>query len=376
MMKLKKDEFRKLRQGAMSVLENIHKFTELSRYAPEDINDDEKKQEAFLSGLNSEIRTIVEVTVHNDFNAMVNRAITTERNKKAEFNERKRRFESKKPQQPEKFQRTQFPAHSSHRSQGAMPPKAHPSSFQKLAQSAPLQKTQGTFHTQQMGGGSQVTNMRACFHIRERGHLIANCPYKNQPAPSVFSNSVNGPRQPTGANRTTPAKIQQSFGKAKVNHVYSEEAEEAPGVIFGEFLVNSVLASVLFDSGPCHSFISSHFVKKNDIPTIALKRPLMTRSPGGHIPCHLGVIDLPINLSGVAFLANLVDWLTKHRGNKACAERAVTITNHQGVAVTSLIHPSLLEAMVNHIQAESPEDVPIVQEFAEVFPDELPGMPP
>jgi hypothetical protein len=47
-------------------------------------------------------------------------------------------------------------------------------------------------------------------------------------------------------------------------------------------------------------------VEKNDIPTIALKKPLMTCSPGGHIPCHLGVIDLPINLSGVAFLANHV----------------------------------------------------------------------
>jgi hypothetical protein len=176
MMKLKKDEFRKLRQGAMSVSEYLHKFTELSHYAPEDVNDDEKKQEAFLSGLNSEIRTLVEVTVHNDFNAMVNRAITTERNKKAEFNERKRRFESKRPQQPEKFQRTQFPAHIGHQSQGAMPPKAHPSSFQKPAQSAPLQKTQSTFRTQQTGGGIQVTNMRACFHYREIGHLIANCP--------------------------------------------------------------------------------------------------------------------------------------------------------------------------------------------------------
>jgi hypothetical protein len=200
---------------------------------------------------------------------------------------------------------------------------------------------------------------------------------------------VNGPRQPTGANRTTPGKSQQSFGKAKVNHVYAEEAEEAPGVIFGEFLVNSILTLVLFDSGASHSFISSHFVENNDIPTIALKRPLMTCSPRGHIPCHLGVIDLPINLSGVAFLADLVvlaskgidvilciDWLTKHRGNIACAERAVTITNHQGVTVTCLIHPGLLEAMVNHIQAESLEDVPIVQEFVNVFPDELPGMPP
>ena len=31
--------------------------------------------------------------------------------------------------------------------------------------------------------------------------------------------------------------------------------------------------------------------------------------------------------------------------------------------------------MVNHIQTESPEDVPVVREFADVFPDELPDMP-
>jgi hypothetical protein len=78
-MKLKRDEFRKLRQGGMNVMKYLHKFTELSRYAPEDINDDEKKQEAFLGGLNPEIRTLVEVTTHSDFNAMINRAITTEK---------------------------------------------------------------------------------------------------------------------------------------------------------------------------------------------------------------------------------------------------------------------------------------------------------
>ena len=75
-MKLKRDEFRKIRQGGMTVTEYLHKFIELSRYAPEDINEDEKKQEAFFDGLNHEIKTLVEVTTYSDFNAMVNRAIT------------------------------------------------------------------------------------------------------------------------------------------------------------------------------------------------------------------------------------------------------------------------------------------------------------
>jgi hypothetical protein len=88
--------------------------------------------------------------------------------------------------------------------------------------------------------------------------------------------------------------------------VYAEEAEDAPGVVLDEFLVQSFLATILFDSRASHSFIFSHFVETHDISIVALKRPLITKSPGGHIPCHLGVISIPINLSGVVFHTSLV----------------------------------------------------------------------
>jgi hypothetical protein len=131
-----------------------------------------------------------------------------------------------------------------------------------------------------------VTNPKACFNYRETGHFIANCPYKKA-TPSVFSNFVNGPKQMMGITRGAPVKTQPSFGKAKVNHVYAEEAEDAPEVVLGEFLVQSFLVTILFDSGASHSFISSHFIKTHDIPIVALKRPLITKSHGCHIPCHL-----------------------------------------------------------------------------------------
>jgi hypothetical protein len=50
-MKLKKKEFLALKQGEMSVIEYRDKFIELSRYAPEEVVDDEKKQELFMEGL-------------------------------------------------------------------------------------------------------------------------------------------------------------------------------------------------------------------------------------------------------------------------------------------------------------------------------------
>ena len=42
-MKRKADEFRALQQGSMSVEEYTHQFMELAQYAPEEVDDDEKK---------------------------------------------------------------------------------------------------------------------------------------------------------------------------------------------------------------------------------------------------------------------------------------------------------------------------------------------
>jgi hypothetical protein len=171
--------------------------------------------------------------------------------------------------------------------------------------------------------------------------------------------------------------------------VYAEEAEDAPEVVLSEFLVQSFLATILFDSGASHLFISSHFVETHDIPIVALKRPLITKSLGAHIPCHLGVINIPINLSGVVFSTSLVvlkfhmidvildmDWLTKYQGNIACAERTITVTNYRGKTVTCHIRPSLPDPIIHSLKVETPEDVPIVKEYLDVFPEELSDMPP
>jgi hypothetical protein len=50
-MKLKK-EFEDLKQGSMSVSKYVTCFTQLSRYAPDNMVTDEKKQDWFLNGLN------------------------------------------------------------------------------------------------------------------------------------------------------------------------------------------------------------------------------------------------------------------------------------------------------------------------------------
>jgi hypothetical protein len=50
-MIVRKEEFLALKQGPLSVSEYRDKFLQLSRYAPEDVNIDDKRQYHFLIGL-------------------------------------------------------------------------------------------------------------------------------------------------------------------------------------------------------------------------------------------------------------------------------------------------------------------------------------
>ena len=66
-----------------------------------------------------------------------------------------------------------------------------------------------------------------------------------------------------------------------------EEAQDAPAIVMGTLLVNSVLASVLFDSGASHSFISETFALAHDIAFEKMNPPLVVSTPGAH--CHTSI---------------------------------------------------------------------------------------
>jgi hypothetical protein len=77
-MKLKRREFADLKQGGMTVNEYLNSFIQLSRYAPDDINTDEKKHDVFLNGLNDDIQFQLLNTNYADFQHMVDKAVVIE----------------------------------------------------------------------------------------------------------------------------------------------------------------------------------------------------------------------------------------------------------------------------------------------------------
>jgi hypothetical protein len=61
--------------------------------------------------------------------------------------------------------------------------------------------------------------------------------------------------------------------------VAMEEAHEAPDVVIGMFFVNDTSTVVLFDFGASHSFISTAYVGKHNLPLALLRCQMIVSSP-------------------------------------------------------------------------------------------------
>jgi hypothetical protein len=168
----------------------------------------------------------------------------------------------------------------------------------------------------------------------------------------------------------------------------AEGVQAAPDVVYGEFLVNSTSATMLFDSGASHSFVSACFVLKNSLRTVLLTTPLLIQTPGAILKCTLNCPRVKIMIDGVEFQADLVvlkiegldiilgmDWLRKHHRNISCSDRAVTLTNHNGIIVKCHPQAPKAEPLVCNVQATTVEEVPVICEYPDVFHEELLGMP-
>jgi hypothetical protein len=71
---------------------------------------------------------------------------------------------------------------------------------------------------------------------------------------------------PTSGAISVPIAAKQNYARERVNHVATEEAQEAPDVVIGMFFINNTSAIVLFDSGASQSFISPAYVEKHNLP--------------------------------------------------------------------------------------------------------------
>jgi hypothetical protein len=159
--------------------------------------------------------------------------------------------------------------------------------------------------------------------------------------------------------------------------------------MMGTFTLHHHPAIILFDSGATYSFISTRFWTKIGLDFYPTNGTYMITTPGGRIVSNQICRDVPIqmgstlirtalislNLEGMDILLGM-DWMTRHRVSLDIFSQVVEINSSEfGHIILHLPQQEYISSCVYAIEGIKLEDIPVVCEYPDVFPDELPGMP-
>nr|GEW98489.1 putative reverse transcriptase domain-containing protein [Tanacetum cinerariifolium] len=208
------------------------------------------------------------------------------------------------------------------------------------------------------GDNRRAHNQISCYNCNEKGRKKKDCPKLGR----------NG----QGGNNRGGA-----YQLGAVN------AQEDQKVVAGTFLLNNHYATALFDSGVDRSFVSTKFST-----LINIKPVEVDTSYEVELDDELGSFDVIIRM----------DWLSKNDAAIQCGEKKVRIPlKNKALIIESDINQSRLK-VISCIKARKyiengcelflaqvtgtvskdkrVEDVPVIRNFPEVFPDDLPGLSP
>jgi hypothetical protein len=157
------------------------------------------------------------------------------------------------------------------------------------------------------------------------------------------------------------------------------------------FYINAIPATILFDSGATHSFMSARYANTNEITLQNMKTPMIVITPKGPVEANPMTHRLTLTIMGREFWATAIildvssidlilgmSWLRKAKANILCGRGTVELTSPKGerfqveIAVTT----SSRRAMFFIDEEFVGDNIRVVRDFPDVFPEELPGMPP
>ena len=384
----KRQEFLNLEQGDMTVEQYDAEFDMLSRFAPEMIATEAARADKFVRGLRLDIQGLVRAfrpATHADALRLAvdlslqERANSSKTAGRGSTSGQKRKAE----QQPVPVPQRNFRPGGEFRSFQQKPFEAG-----EAARGKPLCTTCGKHHL-----GRCLFGTRTCFKCRQEGHTADRCPLR-----------LTGIAQNQGAGAPHQGRV---FATNRT------EAEKAGTVVTGTLPVLGHYALVLFDSGSSHSFISSAFVLHARLEVEPLHHVLSVSTPSGE--CMLSkekVKACQIEIAGHVIEVTLIvldmldfdvilgmDWLAANHASIDCSRKEVTF-NPPSMAsfkfkgggskslpqVISAIRASkllsqgtwgILASVVDTREADvSLSSEPVVRDYPDVFPEELPGLPP
>ncbi|CAN6483876.1 unnamed protein product [Victoria cruziana] len=273
-----------------------------------------------------------------------------------------------------------------------------------------------------------------CFHCSQTGHIWRDCPQRKDRAPSVTASSpVTPQRTPTGiaqpravpasaearrevmpaASTSAPALAPQRGRPAGRVYTTSLQDLQSQDLIQGTLLLNEFFVRVLFDTGASHSFIVRQLARQLENEVIVASFVIRISSPLGVKQIDVEYILVEgLYIEDRAFPAQLIlldmtefdvilgmDWLARHSVLVDCQKRRLIVgPGSQSQRVFKTQTSDSNSAYVGYLRGSDAAhradpifimtwtaegtmepkvgEIPVVQEYADVFPEELSGLPP
>jgi hypothetical protein len=178
--------------------------------------------------------------------------------------------------------------------------------------------------------------------------------------------------------------------QGRLNFTTMADIPEGAPVMTGIFSVLNNPTIILFDSGASHSFISTKFSVKCQLPFHHTNGGITISTPGGrvatyqinrHVPVKFGslIIKTTLLILGLDSVDIILgtDWLSRHQAVLDDAGRAIEIHSPTCDETTLYLPDQGCTRSYAFTLIESPvERIPVVCDYPDVFLNELPGMPP
>ncbi|GJS05285.1 putative reverse transcriptase domain-containing protein [Tanacetum coccineum] len=208
----------------------------------------------------------------------------------------------------------------------------------------------------------RCTNCKNIGHLQ--GHYRNDCPkLRNQNYRNTTGNAAGS-----------------SEARERVYALGGGNADQAPIVVTGTFLLDNRYAFILFDTGADRSYVSSAFSSLIDITPSTLDTKYDFELADGKIirvntiirGCTLNLLNHLFNIDLMPVKLGM-DWLSKYHVLIVWDENIVRIPYGNEILI---VQGDRSKKLKDKSEEKRLEDVPIMRDFLEVFLEDLPGLPP